>query len=284
MNNRGYVAVAVIVAMLVTAAGGSYWYLTTSPTRDAFLNIESGEVEVDQGSGWTSAVDNMDLSLSDKVRTLSGEAVIVLYESIIIALDSDTVVELANLAKEHIKVDHSAGSAWHKFTGLTGITAFSVETPNTVATVRGTEFGTGMEEIIVAEGQVEITDKDGNKIIIKAGEKYVFEDGDWVKTPLTEEERESIQDRMRKTISRLQKLRLAEMNKKPLLYNQVKNMYDLTDQDVLNLLAAVDDGEYDLDELEAKSPIKSEVVTKLRGLTEKIIEQKQLLKDLETNE
>ncbi len=132
----------------------------STPDPIAILHIESEAVEVDLGSGYQRAVEGMALSVKHKVRTLNGEASLILHNSIIVALDQDSEIQIDDLDKEHVKITHSAGSAWHKFLDLTGVKTFTVETPQTVATVKGTEFGTTMDRILVAQGEVEVEVKE----------------------------------------------------------------------------------------------------------------------------
>ena len=274
MNNKGsFVLVGVLAFLVVGALGGGYWYAAKSPTRVAFLNVESEAVQVDTGAGWQPAQDNMNLGLDDKVKTVDGEASLIIHESVIVALEPNSEIAIKDLDKDHVKVDQSSGSAWSKFTGLTGIDAFSVETPATVATVRGTEFQTTIESVVVSEGKVEVTTKDGQTFLVEQGFKLIKVGDTWTKVALTESEREEIVAQMQKMLNRLKELRWAEIHKKETLYSLVKSMYGLTDDGVQEYLDQADRGEFDLDEVEQKSPIKSEVVTKVKALTEKIIEQ-----------
>lgn len=274
MNNKGSAVLLGLLAVIVLGSvGGGYWYATKSYTRTAFLNVESEAVQVDTGAGWQSAKDGMDLGLDDKVKTEDGVASVVIYESVIVALDPGSEVTIKDLNKEHVKVTHDSGSAWHKFTGLTGIEAFSVETPATVATVRGTEFETTMESVRVSEGKVEVVTKDGKTFLIEGGYKLMQVGDEWVKVPLTKADKADLIAQMNLTVDRLRKLRWAEIMKKETLYNTVKALYGLTDDDVQVYLADADAGEYDLNEAEAMSPVKSEVVGKIKAITLEIIEQ-----------
>jgi len=263
---------AIIMMVLVVTGGGSYWYLTSSPTTTAFLHVESGDVQVDQGSGWETASDGMDLSLNDQVKTGEGKGSVVLYESIIVELEQNSQILLKELSKVHPKIEHTAGSTWNKFTGLTGLDTFSVETPNTVATVRGTEFGTFMDRVIVGEGTVQV-DVDGTLYNIKGGKKLVEIDGVWTEQELTAEEKAMVRAKMQRTIEVLRHLRQREIEKKSALYGIVKSYFDVTDSDVQGYLLDADAGQYDLDEIEAKSPIDTKAGAKVRALTEQIMEQ-----------
>jgi hypothetical protein len=119
----------------------------------------------------------MELSLEDKVRTKDdGSAVIVMYESILVELDANTEVSIEQLSKDKVKLNQQSGSTWNKFAAISGIKSFEVETPTTVATVRGTEFWVDMDSVGVDEGQVDATMK-GKLLRLAAGRKGVLRDG-----------------------------------------------------------------------------------------------------------
>jgi len=245
---------------------------------------------VDKGKGWVSAADGMELDLNDKVRTSAeSEASVVLYESAIISLDPGTEVSLADLDKEHLKVKQASGSTWNKFTGLLGVKSLSVETPNTVATVRGTSFEVNMDSVIVAEGSVEV--KHGKEVLtVNADEKAVFEDvkdkvtgkmlRKLVKRKLSDDDRIKISRRLGNTVEVLRKIRQREINKKKFLVNKLKKKYNVSDEEIKRRMREVDEGKYDLDEMMKKSPIKIESLKKIRDLTEKIIKENKRLSEL----
>ena len=138
-----------IAAVIIIIAIFGYFKITGSPTVAAFLNIYKGNVQVDHGSGWTSAQDGMNLAEQDHVKTLQdSEAAVVLHESVIVNLAPDTELFIKDLTKEHMKVEQPSGSTWNKFTGIAGVEGYSVETPTTVATVRGTGFEVNMDLLI----------------------------------------------------------------------------------------------------------------------------------------
>ena len=276
-KNTKYAIIAIVAVIIIIAAVG-YFKITGSPTVEAFLNVYKGDVQVDQGKGWTGATDGMDLALKDRVKTgANSEAAVVLYESIIISMDPETEIFIKDLATKHVKADQPSGSTWNKFTGLAGVEGFSVETPTTVATVRGTEFGVDMDKIIVGEGEVEVTHAN-QKVVVTAGHKVSVQDGKLVIEELTEEEWAKVNAGRENTIKALKILRIREVEKHPFLAKRLKKQYDLTDADIKEYLEKADRGEFDLDELEKKSPVQMESVKKIREFTEEIIKQYNLMK------
>ena len=92
-----YLLISALVFMIFVFA---FFFLTGSSTTPAYLDIDYGSVEVDQGSGWVKAEDQMELSLDDKIKTNDAKASVILFESVIISLDPDSEVSIADLSNE----------------------------------------------------------------------------------------------------------------------------------------------------------------------------------------
>jgi hypothetical protein len=275
-SNLKYAIIGVIAVLIILLIAG-YIMITGSPTVEAFLTIHKGDVQVDHGKGWISAQDGMDLDEKDHVKTLTAsEASVVLHESVIINMAPETELFVSDLAKQNLKVDQASGSTWNKFTGLAGVEEFSVETPTTVATVRGTSFEANTDSILVGEGIVEV-DYQGETVEVPGGKKAVIRDGKLVVEDLTEEERARLYGRMGRTIDVLKLLRLREVEKHPILAKQMKKQYGITDAEIEAHLEKADRGEYNLDELADKSPVKIKSVYKIKEFTEEIIKLNNLI-------
>ena len=201
MKLKAIIALVLIILIFVIL----YFTITAKAATIAYLNIENGTVEVDKGEGWIKATDEMELNLFDRIRTLNGEAVIILYESILINLEPNTEVALKEISEEYIRVKQYSGVTWNKFTDIIGINELTIETPETVATVRGTEFGVTMDEVIVAEGIVDVQKGDEN-IEVKAGAKAKIIQGKLKKLNLTQKEKQRIVVKMRKTVKRFERI------------------------------------------------------------------------------
>lgn len=265
-----FVLGALVILALV---GGGYYWLIGSPTRTAFLNIEEGQVEVNQGSSWLPAVDDMDLKRSDKVRTLNGQATIVLFESILVSLDENTEVSIDSLVKEKVSVKQESGSTWNKFTGLSGVQSYEVITPNTVATVRGTAFGVDTAEednILVGEGNVGVA-SGGEEASVAAFEKVSKKKGSkFNKAEWSKDDKVKIKKKVIRHIERLKKLRWAELGKKKPLVDKLKAKYQVTDADIQKFFEDVDAGKKDDAVVLNKVPVKSESLVKIKSLDDQI--------------
>jgi hypothetical protein len=144
--------------------------LTLSPAAAevrAQLVIESGDVQVKHGSGsWAPAEDGMDLFASDSIKTGDNStASIILFKSSIIRLNSNTEVTLQEIIEEEetsVVISQKEGRTWNTVRKISGIDNYEVQTPTTVASVRGTSYDVnilpdGNTTIGVVEGTVNIT-------------------------------------------------------------------------------------------------------------------------------
>lgn len=264
------IVVILLIISLATVLG--------SPTRPAFLNIEEGDVQVDVGKGWVAAEDGMKLSEEDSVRTLEGKAVLILYESIIVQLDENTEVSIAELSKKHTKLDQKSGSTWNKFMAITGVSNYEVETPTTVATVRGTEFWVDMDSIGVSEGEVNAK-IDGKSMTVKSGHKAVREGVKVV--PFTEADRQKAIAQKQVVIKHLKNLRVQELEKHKTTYNLVKSMRGWDDADVQRYMERLDRGEFSVDDLKEKSKIPAKSIDKFAEISKEIQKNNQEIEQLQ---
>ncbi len=133
----------------------------------AQLVIESGEVQYKSTGGtWTTAENGMDLFESDTVKTGDNtSASIILFKSSIIRLDNNTEVTISKLIEEDetsVEIEQNSGRTWNTISKISGIDNYEVQTPTTVASVRGTSFGfyylaDGNISVTVGNGTVNVT-------------------------------------------------------------------------------------------------------------------------------
>ena len=110
----------------------------------AQLIIESGVVKVKHDGYWTIAENGMDLYESDSIKTDDNSAAsIVLFKSSVVRLDKNTEVTIEELIREEetsVIIQQESGRTWNTVTKISGIDHYEVQTPTTVASVRGTAF------------------------------------------------------------------------------------------------------------------------------------------------
>lgn len=273
---------SVIVLVLVAIAGGYFAYAQTkSPTRAAFLAVESGSVEVNLGNGWVSAEDGISLALDDKVRTLDGLASVVLFESVIVSLDENTELSISSLVKDHPKIRLESGEVWNKFTGLLGVTNFDIETPTTVATVRGTEYGVSFADevatVLVAEGVVGVL-SEGEDVEVRKYEivRKILGQSMLVET-LTPEELARLKEKRGRIVDSLRRVRSDEIDKNQAVLRMAKRQ-GVTRADIDAKLMDLDEGRDDQNRLLGYVPVETESVTKVIGLNNVI---RELVSELE---
>ena len=163
----------VIAAVVILIILGAVYFLAIAPkpATAAILYVERGQVEVNTGTGWQAGADEMELKQGSQVRTADGEATVVFYEGEVMHLQTNSEVKLDGISKSKIHVSQLAGETWNKVTKISGISEYIVETPTTVATVRGTEFLLNEEELVVEDGEVDYGPKAEPRKIKVRGKK-----------------------------------------------------------------------------------------------------------------
>jgi len=262
----------IILAIIVLIIAFFAYSIFASATTSAVLYIEKGSVEVDSGNGWKAAQDEMSLSLNDKVRTLTeSSASIALYEGEIIRLEENTEISIEKLTKESVTINQNSGSTWNKITKISGIEDYSVKTPTTVATVRGTGFGIKIANnvnLLVGSGKVGFK-KDNEEIEVNANEKGIANET-LQKLGLSQEDIDWINAQTGKDIEILKKLRLREIERHKLFVTALKTAAGITDKDITKGLDDIDNGELNEDELIEKSPIVPPSIEKIKRLNQQI--------------
>lgn len=167
----------IISIIIIICIIGILWFIfNQGGAVKAQLIIESGVVEIKhEGDDWLTAKSGMILYQSDIVRTGNNtEASVVLFESSIIRLDSNTEIILKELLTEaektSITIQQNSGRTWNTVLKVSGIDDYEVQTPTTVASVRGTSFDVyiqsfNLTDVGVGRGVVIISKIDNDTII-----------------------------------------------------------------------------------------------------------------------
>ena len=263
--------VLVSVAVLIFI---SYFYLTNSSTVSAQIHIESGDVFVDGNQ----ILEDMKLKEGNVIETKDNSfATVILYESVFINLESNTIINLEELTLKFPKVSQKKGETWNTFTKLSGVEEYSIQTGNSIASVRATAFGLRENYILGGEGEVEYK-IDGDNFAVRAN-KVVEKIREEVKErDATAEEKQKIIGHKLRALKELQRLRDLELNKKPIILNMVKKRTGATDEELENYLEDIDNEVIDIDELVRQSPIEIESIDKIVSITKSIQEIKRDLR------
>jgi len=243
--------IGVIVAVLILAVVG-YFLLAPPSVSAAILYIDSGDVQINTGNGWQTATDEMELAQGAQIKTATGEATVVLQEGEIVHLQPNTEIKLDSITSKSIKLSQTAGETWSKVTKISGISEFTIETPTTVATVRGTEFMLSAEQLDVEDGDVEYEKKaDKKKIHVRARKKAfanMMEEED-----MGEADFGRMQKFSGKEVEVLKKIRAREIKKHARLLKMAEKK-GYTEQQMAQTLNDVDEGRQSEDELYNSAP------------------------------
>ena len=169
-----------IISIIVTVCIIGIAWLMLSPSveadeANAQLVIDSGTVQVKhEGESWTSAENGMLLYQSDTVKTGDNStASIILFKTSIVRLDSNTEVMIKELIQQeetNVILSQDSGRTWNAVSKMSGIDNYEVQTPTTVATVRGTAFdvyilANGNITISIGNGTVNVTVYENGEIV-----------------------------------------------------------------------------------------------------------------------
>lgn len=246
------ILIGVVVAIIAIGAIAYFTLFSASADTPAFLYVDEGTVDVNTGSGWTKAINEMTLSQGASVRTgADGRATIVLHESEMVRLEPNSNVSIKDLSKDKLAVSQSSGKTVSQIRKLTGVTDFSVETPDTVATVRGTGFAVFVEEdgteVLVDEGVVGVGDKE-----VKANKKLHAMKGKLGDILELDDDDRAFLGRQREfDVKHLQQLRMRILHKNK-AFNAARKIYKFNDDQLREGFEKVDRGELNEDELIAK--------------------------------
>lgn len=286
-KNKALVVIGIsALVVIVVVAFVLFFAIKGTAGKVAVLNIETGIVEYKRGNtNFIAAEDGMSLKQKDSIKTQDdGKANIILFESVIIQIDENTELSLEKLIKNNISVKQTKGTTWNKFLGIMGINSYSVETPNTVATVRGTGFLINVSDkktrIIVGEGTVTVSDNTGDTQKVTVYKQAIKDDaGKILVTNTTKSQNEIIRQKIMQEITIIKKIR-AEKILRNTLGMAVLSAYNVTKDNLENYLEKVDNGNINLSKIKEKSPIKGGVLDELDKLTSEIKRTENQIKDI----
>lgn len=172
-NKKILLVIPVAIILIII---GFVWLTITPEVAKAQLIIESGTVQIKtEGGSWIPAQNGTLLYQSDTIKTGRNTSVsIVLFKSSIIRLDSNTEVTINEILEQdgetHVKIQQDIGRTWNSISKLSGIDNYEVQTPTTIASVRGTSFdvnvtANGKTDIGVENGTVNVSSVQNGTVI-----------------------------------------------------------------------------------------------------------------------
>jgi len=285
-----------VLAVIIIIAVGAVFYINSVLSIDkdeALLFVEQGTVNVYRGDETIVGTNELELKENDIIETVdNSKARVMLFNSIFVDLAANTKISLASLVEDNLKIVQESGQTWNKVTRLFGITNYEVETPNSVATVRGTEFEVSASEeesfVILVEGSVSVVNDQGQEIILNELGKVKATADSIEQQELTDEDMQRILEKTLETKKALEneRFRIAKetVEKSDLVKNQIESLTgeDVNDQTMNDFFYDIDTKQTDINEVERaaydKVPVlNKEIVTYVKDISNKIDEQQKLI-------
>ena len=267
----------VFIAIVLVLIYGVYSIMSVSYIP-AQLYLESGTVLVNNKQVHKSIT----LSENDIVETKEGTATVFIYESIVILVEPNTKISISDLTKSHPRINQQQGTTWSQFTKLAGVEDYTVTEGNNRASVRGTGFELSENKVMTGLG---VVDYSFNSNQFSVYENRVIDNGaERATTPL---ERARIENNLKLAIKQLQQIRQKEIDMHPILVGiltktiigkiiernekgEIVSERTASKREIEEYISRADKGEYNVDEITAKIPIKVGFVQKVADLTKEI--------------
>jgi len=151
MDKKGSLKKIIIVSIILAVFAIFLYFTLYTSERSAILHFDAGKVYVNE----KPVLQDVKLKEKDIIKTEDGKATVILYNSVIIMLEPNTIITLEDLTKKNPKVEQIEGKTWNKFIKVAGVEEYTIKSGNSVASVRGTFFGIEDDKIMVSEGEVE---------------------------------------------------------------------------------------------------------------------------------
>jgi len=247
-----------ILFIMIISIIGFVWFITqTSDVASAQLVIDYGTVQVKHTGSWTEATSGMELYQSDSVRTgYNASASIILFKGSVIRLDNNTEITLKKIIQQEetsVTIQQDAGRTWNTVKKISGIDNYEVQTPTTVASVRGTSFDVNVNEmgitvVSVIKGIVNVSKTENGTVYSvelnanwsitidhdKMGQQQPFEPDDWIQYNLLKDD-------------------TFKGDLKEILYSKIepyiddlKDLYGMTDEEIAVLLDGYINGDFSI--------------------------------------
>lgn len=206
--------ILIIAGVLLAGAGFFYWYAISSASVGT-LNIYSGDVDVVRANQTQSGKNGFGIKPNDVLKVHdNGRVSIILKDGSVVRLEAGSEVAVEKLEYEGKKIKDASfqvksGKMWSKVEPLEQAASWEVETPTVVAAVRGTQFNTRYTDassgVSVYKGKVGvalISNRNNEKLLLQnntfiVADAALLEDfgkqpiaaifDDWVNFNLTED-------------------------------------------------------------------------------------------------
>lgn len=286
------ISLAVIIIIIVS----TIIYINNSlglPETKAIIQSDENTI-ISRGINEIRVNGETKLKEGDIITTKDSRATIILYDSLFINLEENTRIKITNLDDTYPTIYQEYGTTWNKFTKISSLEGYSVETKNSVSSVSGTFFGINAAEefskILVGEGTV-IVKTDATELSVTKMEKAEIGLTE-SKMNMNSEEINTILQEMGETKKELQQERIKKteefLDKNKVIVDQIEKNYNvsITPEEIELFFKKVDNNEIDItqlrEEINQKIPVMNkEFVNYLDDLSTQIKTQEEAIKELE---
>jgi len=225
----------IIMAIAIIAITGAALYFSNVALKKptAVLYLEQGAVSVNEGKGWATASNQMQLYEGYSVKTsANGKATIVFSDATISRLEPGTEVKIQSLQSGQVSLAQASGKTWNKVEDISGIKSYKVTTPNAVALVKGTAFQISSSDLMVNEGIVDYT-ADGASYDASAGKVFYIDNGKVMSRDMTSDEKKALRGQVISDIVTLKSAMIKIIREEPEASSYFSGMSDMQIFDLL---------------------------------------------------
>jgi len=255
---------AILLIFFVGTIGVLYIYYSfiSPPTQNAYLTLRSGNVFLNNNPVYV----NSQLRIGDVIRTEEGVATLIFGESIFATLASDTQVRIVSANQESATVFVEYGELWNYVTTVARSQKYTVQTAAFSASALSTQFLVSADELSVnvLRGTVLISDADQEILATNQAVYSVLDDLQVIPLQTRSEQYSAADTQL------LQTLREKEFEKLWFVREYLKNTYNWTDSELKENLKKIDSGEWNIDEILAKSPFEPAQFQKIKEITNEL--------------
>lgn len=290
-NHKKLALIIGVPLVLIVALAAFVLWPTVEAVKPSVLESYEGDVRILRDGQYVKPSAGMKLGLNDKIETQAGNAVVKLYDKAEVVLRSNTKVRIRSLKKDDLKIEQIIGNTWNKFTKTMQTDSYQVETPNTVASVRGTEykvtvFENGSESVSVAEGEVNVkTDKD-ETLLQKHEKANIGKEKRIEKSKVSEKELNDLLEVKKARVNRLKQDRLDIVNRNTVLLKIAETTHGFSKQEILQYFEKMDSGEVNgdevLDKAISKAPVKKAELRKIKDINKVIRNEKSEINEIQS--
>jgi hypothetical protein len=233
MEDKSGMLIIMMIAVIAIAGAALYFSNVAMKKPTAVLYLEQGLVSVNEGKGWETAINQMQLYEGYSVRTSdSGKATIVFSDATISRLGPGTEVKIQTLEAGQVSLAQASGETWNKVEDISGIKSYKVTTPNAVALVKGTAFQIGSSGLMVNEGTVGYTAAGASYDAVE-GKVFFLDNGKVMSRDMTSDEKRALRAQVISDIVTLKSAMIKIIREEPEASSYFSGMSDMQVFDLL---------------------------------------------------